>query len=105
MPIPAFSLKCCTAEAISNELDIPREAIKMAESLGIWWSRCIETAGRSVGSFQEGYDKRAVFWPWADKAFNASFLYYSISSGLRASTVILLLSPWRSHYFFLSLFT
>jgi protein-S-isoprenylcysteine O-methyltransferase Ste14 len=39
----------------------------MVESLGIWRSRLSRLRGGVLAIFKEIYDKRAVFWPWADR--------------------------------------
>jgi protein-S-isoprenylcysteine O-methyltransferase Ste14 len=39
----------------------------MAENLGIWWSRLSRLQGGPLARLKEISDKRAVFWPWADK--------------------------------------
>ena len=39
----------------------------MVESLGIWRSRLSRLRGGVLAHFNEIYDKRAGFWPWADR--------------------------------------
>jgi protein-S-isoprenylcysteine O-methyltransferase Ste14 len=39
----------------------------MVESLGIWRSRLSRLRSGVLAIFKEIYDKRAVFWPWADR--------------------------------------
>jgi hypothetical protein len=65
----------------------------MAESLGIWWSRASRLRGGLLARFQEVYDKRAVFWPWADKALMLlSFIIVLVRSyGLPPYTLIVVM--------------
>ncbi|MGB8898038.1 MAG: isoprenylcysteine carboxylmethyltransferase family protein [Methylocella sp.] len=62
----------------------------MAESLGIWWSRASRLRGGLLARFKEVYDKRAVFWPWADKVLMLlSFIIVLVRSyGLPPYTLI-----------------
>ena len=39
----------------------------MVESIGIWRSRLSRLRGGVLAHFNEIYDKRAGFWPWADR--------------------------------------
>jgi hypothetical protein len=66
------------------------EAIKMAESLGIWWSRTSRLRGGLLARFKEVYDKRVVVWPWADKVLMLlSFIIVLVRSyGLPPYTLI-----------------
>lgn len=65
----------------------------MAESLGIWWSRASRLRGGLLARFKEVYDKRAVFWPWADKALMLlSFIIVLVRSyGLPPYTLIVVM--------------
>jgi protein-S-isoprenylcysteine O-methyltransferase Ste14 len=57
----------CAARRRQRVLVPRRRGKRMMESLGIWRSRLSRLRGGVLAIFKEIYDKRAVFWPWADR--------------------------------------